>query len=67
MSYIVHLPNIERIKKEAEHYRRKINADAIQEKEERKARIMEKFGRYMDAELRGNPKASISRRTNTIQ
>ena len=43
-----------------------LNADVLKEKEEQKAKIMEQFGQYMDAEMRGNPKVSIRRRIKTI-
>ena len=67
MSYLLHLPTLGNIKKEADRYRCVLNADSIREREARKARIMEQFGSYMNAELKGNPKPSMRRRTNTIQ
>ena len=66
MNYLVSLPIIERIKKEAERYRSVLNADVLKEKEEQKAKIMEQFGHYMEAEMRGNPKVSIRRRIKTV-
>lgn len=67
MQYLINLPSIGRVKKEAERYRGILRADEIKEKEDRKARIIEEFNRYMDAELRGNPKPSIQRRAHTLQ
>jgi hypothetical protein len=67
MKYLINLPLIEKAKKGAERYRGIINAEVIKEKEERKNKIIEQFGSYMDAELKGNPKFSIKRRLKTVE
>ena len=67
MRYLINLPTIGRAKQQAEQYRRVVNADAIKQREDRKNIIVGQFGKYMEAEMRGNPKASLQRRVNTIQ
>ena len=59
MSYLINLPTIEKIKKDAEKYRNIVNSDYIKEKEDKKHKIMQEFNKYMDAELKGNPRLSL--------
>ena len=66
MNYLINLPSLKTLRKDAARYKGMLFSEEIKRKEEKKAQIMENFERYMQAEMTSRPPA-LRQRIKTIQ